>query len=80
MVISFYICLFIFVKNLKNVKRSSKINEPIDMSFLYAILLNTCSFWGGIIGFGKPVLPGIVYFGGLLSMVIICRTDHQLTE
>jgi hypothetical protein len=65
MVFGFYICLYIFAQHLKSEKRSPNDNKPVDINFLYSIVLNMCSLWGGAMCFGKPFLPVCVYTCGI---------------
>jgi hypothetical protein len=78
MVAAFYICLFIFIQHIKS-KRSSD-SESIDVDFLYSIMLNICSLWGGAICFGRPYLPVTIYSLGIFVIIILSQNHLELAK
>lgn len=59
------------VEDLQKIKDIKK--NMVDPDMLFSILLNLATSWGGLIGFGRPYMPAMVYTTGLLIAVLLMK-------
>jgi hypothetical protein len=71
--------LNIFSKHLI-VLKTKNMKKEFDEDFAPSIVLNLCSMFAGLIGFGRPYYPVIIYFIGFILTALVSASFYIITE